>query len=350
MKKLIFVTQKLAYGDPLMGFSHAWVEALARQVETLVVITNELGEVRLNPQPRIYSLGKEHGHSRWKKLVLLNAAVKAESDASAFFCHQCPIYLLSALPNLLHMPRYLWYAHGHLSHTARMASLFVRKVFTSTPFALPLYTHKKQIMGQGVETAKWQNTSKVFSENRIRMVHVGRLSAVKNLLPMVYLVKTFKDKGIKATLDLIGDPATTEDKTYRTELQEDIQKLGVKEDVHFLGGLSHDKIREALLRSDFSLNFSTSAAIDKSLIETAAAGLIPISYNPSFIYTIEDTPMVVPYQKNKTADALILNFFGLSQTEKQSLGQSFAKLMAQKHDLDSLAKRLVTEMENGNER
>lgn len=346
--KLVFITQKLAYGDPLMGFTHKWVEALAREVGELIVIANEVGEVRLPSSIAVHSLGKEKQVSKFKKFLRLNQILRVQKNVDAIFCHQCPIYLLAALPTakLRHIPLYLWYAHGHASTTAKMAIKFARKVFTSSPFALTLDHPQKKIMGQGVDTAFWQNPNKAYSTDAIRLAHVGRLSPVKNIIAMIELVAKLKNRGRKVQLDLIGDPATVSDQNYLLTLQKQARSWNVASNIHFLGGMDHEKIKATLRESDYTLNFSTSNAIDKSLIETACAGLIPVTQNPSFLYSLRKTSLQEPYQNFPQAQDLISHWQHLTFPEKQKQMAQLIDILKSQHDVYGLAQRLVEEMKN----
>lgn len=344
--KLVFITQKLAFGDPLMGFTHTWVEALAREVDELIVIANEVGAVHLSPSIAIHSLGKESHASKFKRFVRLNQILKAQKNVDAIFCHQCPIYLLSALPTskLKHIPLYLWYAHGHASLTAKIAAKFARQVFTSSPFALTIDHPQKKIMGQGVDTAFWENLRKTYQTHEIRMVHLGRLSPVKNITAMIELTAKLKSLNYKVRLDLIGDPATAADQKYLLDLLKLTHDLNVTPDVNFLGGMGHEKVKVALSESDYTLGFSTSGAIDKSLIETVCAGLIPITYNPSFLYSLKSVFLKDTYEKYPAPEGLLLHWHQKSTEVKNAHMKILIHTFKTQHDVFGLAKRLVGEM------
>lgn len=351
--KLVFITQKLAFGDPLMGFTHKWVEALAHAVDELVVIANEVGAVHLPPSITIHSLGKESHVSKFKKFWRLNQILKGESpkaekNVDAIFCHQCPIYLLSALPmaKLRNIPLYLWYAHGHASLTAKIAAKFAKKVFTSSPFALTFDHPQKKIMGQGVDTAFWQNLEKPYATQEIRMVHVGRLSPVKNITAMIELVAKLKNQGHNARLDLIGDPATKIDQKYLLDLLKLTHDLNVTSDVNFLGGMNHEEVKVALSEADYTLNFSTSHAIDKSLIETVCAGLIPITQNPSFLYSLKDVFLKDTYEKYPVFEELLWHWHQKSPEEKNTHMKILIHTLKTQHDVFGLAERLAGEMKD----
>lgn len=349
--KLVFITQKLAFGDPLMGFTHKWVEALACAVDELVVIANEVGAVHLSPSIAVHSLGKESHASKFKRFwrlhqILKGESPKAQKNIDAIFCHQCPIYLLSALPmaKLQNIPLYLWYAHGHASFTAKIAAKFAKKIFTSSPFALTIDHPQKKIMGQGVDTAFWENLGKPYATHEIRMVHVGRLSPVKNIAAMIELTAKLKNQGNKVRLDLIGDPATATDQKYLLDLLKLTHDLGITPDVNFLGGMSHEKVKVALSESDYTLNFSTSNAIDKSLIETACAGLIPITQNPSFLYSLKNVFLKSTYEKHPILAELLWHWHQKSPEEKNTHTQILIHTLKSQHDVFGLAERLVAEM------
>jgi hypothetical protein len=161
---------------------------------------------------------------------------------------------------------------------------------------------------------------------------------------MIELVAKLKNQGHKVQLDLIGDPATKIDQKYLLDLLKLTHDLNVTSNVNFLGGMDHDKIKAALNESDYTLNFSISNSIDKSLIETACAGLIPITQNPSFLYSLRGCFLEDHYKRVTDTQNLILDWHQKSPEEKFVHMTFIIHLLQTQHDLYGLAKRLVGEM------
>ena len=55
--------------DPVLGFGSVWIRELARRCESVDVISMYRGAVDLPANVRVFSVGREHGWSKAKRLA-----------------------------------------------------------------------------------------------------------------------------------------------------------------------------------------------------------------------------------------------------------------------------------------
>ena len=55
--------------DPILGFATRWIEAMAKRVAFIHVITMRTGRYALPENVRVYSVGKEKGYSEPRRAV-----------------------------------------------------------------------------------------------------------------------------------------------------------------------------------------------------------------------------------------------------------------------------------------
>src|SRR4051794_18809394 len=73
-RRLLMFNLALDESDPVLGFTATWVRAIAGYVDALDLVTNRASPASLPAHVNVYSLGKERGHGRRRRLT-------------AFYCH-----------------------------------------------------------------------------------------------------------------------------------------------------------------------------------------------------------------------------------------------------------------------
>ena len=122
--KLLIITQVLDTEHPILGFFHRWVEEFASQAELVHVIALQIGTHKLPENVHVYSLGKEQGQSRIKYLWRLYRCIwKLRHSYDGVFVHMNQQYVPLGYPlwKLLGKRIGLWYAHGAVSRSLRLA-------------------------------------------------------------------------------------------------------------------------------------------------------------------------------------------------------------------------------------
>ena len=166
--RLLLITPKLDPTDDLFGHVNAWASALARRVERLYVVALWPGRPCLPPNARFATLGKasdEGGAGSlpdrvgWLgRLQRIVARLCLRGEVDAVLAHMGPVFAVAAAPiaRLAGRPTFLWYAHGHVSPTLRLAHALVAGVGTSTPEGFRIASPKVTITGQGIDLDRFR--------------------------------------------------------------------------------------------------------------------------------------------------------------------------------------------------
>src|SRR5579862_4346905 len=160
MTTLIFVTQLVDPEDPALGFVIGQIRALAKRVDRLVVIANEVRTVPDGIDAEVVSLGKESGTARWRRLLRYEAALAkfTKEPGSALFVHMCPSYLALAAPWTVarHTPSFLWFAHTTDSWLLRLAEVPATNVLSTLPQTYPHPNRKFRPIGHSIDLSLFE--------------------------------------------------------------------------------------------------------------------------------------------------------------------------------------------------
>ena len=99
--RLMVLTQVLDLDDPILGFAHGWMAALAKHVDRLIVAPLKAGRFDLPDNVEVRSLGKERGGSTVDRLRSFRRVVGGacrEGDVDAILAHMVPRYAVYAAP------------------------------------------------------------------------------------------------------------------------------------------------------------------------------------------------------------------------------------------------------------
>jgi hypothetical protein len=92
---LLLFNLGLDAAHPVLGHTTPWTNELARRCEHVSVITMFVGEVTVEPNVTVYSLGKELGRSEPRRLLefyrLVHRAL-GERSIDACFAHMAPLF------------------------------------------------------------------------------------------------------------------------------------------------------------------------------------------------------------------------------------------------------------------
>jgi len=104
-------------------------------------------------------------------------------------------------------------------------------------------------------------------EHPLKLLSVGRLEWKKGYEFALQAVKLLQDQGIECDYRIIGEGE------HRTALEFARHQLDIKENVQFLGALSHEQVIEHLAWADVFLHPSVSEGFCNAVLEAQAVGL-----------------------------------------------------------------------------
>lgn len=285
--KLLMTTEKLDRNDAIFAFSHLWVKTIAEQVETLIVIALSVGEYDLPANVKVYSLGKEKNVSKIKYILSFYKMIwKERKNYDTVFVHMNQVYVIlgGLFWKLFNKKIELWYTHRKVSLSLKWAITLADVVFTAVGESMNVVTTKKRVVGHGIDTKSYlsEDRKKVFSNEKIIITSIGRITPIKNLETLIKAAKILLDKKLDLELHLIGPEVNSADIKYRYELDELVKNLELEERILFLGGKKPEELKEELWQSDISVNLCPTGGLDKAVIESICAGLHTYVANTAF--------------------------------------------------------------------
>ena len=274
--RLLIVTQVVDIEHPILGFFHRWLEEFAKNCETVEVICLEAGKHSLPANVTIHSLGKEEGKGRlvylWRFFKLTWTLRK---NYDSVFVHMNQVYvLLGGLLWRISGKRVgLWYMHGTVSPSLKLAEKITNKIFTGSKESCRIESNKIIITGHGIDTEKF----KIENCNKdLDLITVGRITESKNLKTLIDILEEVRT-GKEVSLTIVGGAVTASEQGYENELKEYIKNKGLTEKVIFYGRVNQEALPNILNRAKVFVTTAKNGSLDKAVLEAMACGLPAVS-------------------------------------------------------------------------
>lgn len=338
--RLLIVTQKVDKNDPILGFFHRWIIEFAKHVEHIHVVCLEEGEHSLPSHVHVHSLGKEQKRSRTQYLFRFYHYIwKYRKEYSHVFVHMNQIYVLlgGLVWRLLGKRIALWYAHGSVSLSLRIAEKITHTVFSSSRKGFRIKSDKLKIVGQGIDTEHFSYQPKARGDKLV-LLSVGRLSPAKHTdraIEAAYQIK----KHTPVDLRIVGDIALDEHQVHKEELLDQIDKLGMQDDAHLVGAVPYVRIPQEYHDADVYINVSTTGSMDKTVLEAMACGCVPVVSNEAYRELLSPEGLFFDGSVGDMVSVLqsVLSF---SHEEREKFADRLRTVVVENHSLASLVGRL----------
>lgn len=287
--KLLIITQKVDRDDSVLGFFHEWIIEFSHHFEMVTVICLEQGSSELPSNVRVLSLGKEKKVSRVGYLTRFYSYIWTERKKyDVVFVHMNPIYIVFGgfLWRMLGKHINLWYVHRAVDLKLRIAGFFADTIYTAAKESCLLKTDKIRIVGHGIKTDQYATITRStrLREDPVRIIHVGRVTPIKNCDTFIAAADILKKSWSKAVeIVFIGDPVTPADHEYKKMLEERIQGYNLADTVRFIGSVPNKELATQYAQADASVNLTPTGGIDKSVLESLASGVPVFFSNEAFL-------------------------------------------------------------------
>lgn len=312
--RLLVVTQVVDREDPMLGFFHAWLVALAERFETITVICLREGEHALPVNVTVHSLGKEgdrgqgvggkHTKPRFlpafvrtgeydspvphsfgsRKFVqkmrytarFLSLIWDHRNEYDVVFVHMNQEYILIAgwLWKLLGKRIYLWRNHYAGSWLTDLAAGFCTKVFCTSRHSYTAKYAKTVFMPVGIDAALFAPEGGMRVPRSI--LFFSRLAPSKRAEVLLDALQILKEQGADFSASFYGSPLP-EHTGYRDTLKERVRSTGLVSCVRFYEGVSHDAAPRVFRAHEIFVNTSRSGMLDKTIFEAAASGCLVLA-------------------------------------------------------------------------
>jgi glycosyltransferase involved in cell wall biosynthesis len=343
---LLVITPKVDPNDDLLGFIHTWMERLARRVDRLYILQLWAGSSRLPSNVTVFSMGKDARATKPAQLARFGRVVGGlclGQRVDAVLAHMGPIFAVCAAPfaRAAGVPLALWYAHGAVSRTLRVAHRLVDRVGSSSPAGFRIPSQKVCYTGQGIETDRFVPPEREPREGGV--VSVGRLSPVKDYETLLRAVARLRTGGICPPLRIVGGTHLPSEARYLESLRKLAGELDLGRQVSFVPGVGHDAVAPEYQQSTLFVSASRTGSLDKAVLEALACARLSITCNSAFgtffgadrrRYTFD------PGDDAALADRLA-ELLRLEPDERRSRGLALRARVVAEHGVDHLADELV---------
>jgi len=334
--------------DPILGFTTRWIEALAKRVEFIHVITMRIGRVEVPDNVRVYSVGKEKGYSEPRRAVefyrhLLRILRKDRIDAC--FSHMIPIFTILAAPvlKIKRIPIVTWYAHPSVTWTLKLAHHLSDRMVASLKTAYPYRKDKLVVIGQGIDTDLFAPDGTPPEEPPM-ILCVGRLSPVKDhpaLLKAAALLRERLKRPFRVVI--LGGPASEKDKEYVRSLQTIVRELKLDGWVKFVRPVPQKDLLSWYRRCTVHVNLTPTGFGDKTAWEAMACGrpciVANVGYKESLGQYFEQ--LSFDYRDPISLASRLRWILSLKREKWEKIGDYLRGQVVRLHSLRSLAGKLI---------
>ncbi len=379
--KLLIITQKVDENDDVLGFFHRWIEEFAKHCEQVTVICLYEGEHHLPENVKVLSLGKEKyirkrcdlkgGVTPTRSLRRSEATEKVQVGVTPqlltrikyilrfykyiwqerknyddVFVHMNQVYVILGgfFWRLLGKRVGLWYAHGHVSFSLRIAVKLAHTIFTSTKSGLRLESKKIKIVGQGIDVDKFSIESRKLSRSgNFKIITVGRISPVKDYETLVNSVDILIKKGMTPGVSIIGDAETPQQKEYLFCIKNIIKEKNLGSFFTFLGSVSNKDLPQYLQRADIFVSMSHTGSLDKAVLEAMSVGLPILTCNEALVDVlgVYGDKLIFPKKSSEILVEKIKFIISTEHTERVFLGRNLREIVKKDHNLSNFIKKIV---------
>jgi len=287
--------------DPIWGFTTEWINALAKHLEFINVISMQVGKVKVAENVKVFSVGKEKGYNKfyrtiefYRKLLYILKIDKI----SVCFSHMIPIFSILAAPilKIKCIPLITWYAHRQLSLTLKLAHHLSDKIVSISESSYPYYHDKFIALGHGIDTNLFTPSYKEPEEPPL-LLYVGRISPIKDLSTLIEAVSFLRNKNYKIRCSIVGT-APPQHKNYMSKIVNKVRNLGLDNVIEFVGAVPHSEVINYFQKCFAHINCSPpDHSLDKAVLEAMACGKPSLSSTKGFEPTM-----------GQWADKLIFNY------------------------------------------
>ena len=277
MRRLVFATQKLDPGDPVLAATVPMVRALAARVDELVVLCDSAVPEAVPENARVHAFGAATQAQRGVKFT---AALLRELSPRPLgvVAHMVPLYAVLAAPLVRprRIPLVLWYTHwkGHV--VVRAAEKVSTGVVSVDRESFPLPSRKVRGIGHGIDIDEFPCSEGPGEGGPLRALALGRYSPVKGLEAILRGVALAG--GVR--LEAHGSTGDGEYDGHKRELERLARELGV--DTELGGPVARSEVPALFARSHVLINNTLVGGRDKVVYEAAAACLPVLTSNEAF--------------------------------------------------------------------
>lgn len=353
--KILVITQKVDQKDAILGFFCGWLNALAKRLDRLYVLTLERGNADLPKNTELYSLAaKERESNRLVRLIKLGyllAKIISKEKIDLVFIHMCPEYVFLAYPftKIAKVPLVMWYAHSQVNGRLKLAHLLVDKIITPSRESFRVQNKKTIITGHGIDVGKFkaQNSEFEINDGRKKIIlSVGRLSPIKDYPTLIraadILINQRHIKDIR--FQIVGGVPVKSQNRYFNFLKNLVKSHNLEDYVEFTGEVSYACIEDYYQNCDLLVSTSNTGSLDKAVLEAMACQKLVLTSNEAFTDLLKNYSPILLFDKNNPHSLAekITSILEMDRNSRGSLTMNLREIVARNHNLNQLMDNLLS--------
>ncbi len=286
--KVLMITQELDPASSNMRVAHDWAAAIAARCDHLTILASRVRSPDLPANVTVIPLRCAEGGSRFAVVMRLCwqlLRLVASRQVDVVFAHMVPTFALLAWPfcKLGNRPLALWYTSHGLTRALRLAHRLINLPLTASADSYPVPDSIPAVLGHGIDTARLRG-SPLSPDDPPLISLAARLTSLKQveLLIRALAAPALRDHPARPVVEIAGEPFYPADRDYLAGLKHEVDRLDLGPRVTFLGGVSGADMPSLYARSTLTVSCRAVPALDKSALESLAAGVPVVTNNPSF--------------------------------------------------------------------
>jgi glycosyltransferase involved in cell wall biosynthesis len=344
---VLMITQTVDRFDDVLGATHSLVERLADRIERLYVLQLWAGRDALPPNVVVTSMGKERGASKPAQLSALLSSVRRltrSRQVDLVFAHMAPVFAICSAPiaRLSGVPTVLWYAHRQVTLELRLATSLVDWIVSPTRDGFRILTPKLRTVGHGVDVDLFQPQPPP-ADSVLEVLSLGRITPIKRLETLLEAVAFARSAGAPIRLTTQGPAEGDGDRAYLERLRRQTESLKLDGLVRFAAPIPYVETPAAYARCHVHVNLAPTGAPDKAVLETMAAGRIPLACNRTFesVFAADSGSLMFQEQDARDLSRRLCHWASADGEERGRVAQRLREIVVRDHSTDGLADRLL---------
>ncbi len=340
--RLLFITQEYNKNSPFTSFIPYWIKSAEKQFSSVQVFVLK----KVDENKNVFEIKSFNKLFTFLKLNYL--IFKNRKQFDVIVTHLSALFAIAAFPTarLFHKKLYMWYAHGKVPPALRIASLLVDGIFTASRDSFNIRTGKLNIIGHGIDIQNFKERHiKKIRLPDIKIISIGRISPIKNYLPLIKAIPFLLAAGLKPKITICGAIITKADRQYYRYLKNYADKNKLGKYINFLtGGVPYKKVNRILLESDLFINLHVDGGIGKAVLEAMLVGIPTIFCTPAYDKALSPTTLKYLKFKIDQSDDLaekINHFVHLPEKKITKVKNELHNYVVLNHSLDNLWKKIA---------
>jgi len=354
--KLLIITQRVDIEDDNLSFFHQWIIKLSSRVDKICVICLWEGKHNLPDNVSVYSLGKEKGFSKLRRLLRLQFSLLTNlAESGGIFIHMCPIYAIAAFPLalLFRKKMILWYAHARSSFLLGIAEKLVYVIMTPSDDSFVYPSKKVIVTGHGIDSDFFKpNPGIKKNDGKIRIITAGRINPSKDVKSLVYAADILVNEKKLHNLELriFGAPIVEYEKKYFLELKEFVENKKLGNNVIFAGGIPNSELAKIYQESDIFVNMQKGGGAGKATLEAMACGTAIVVCTTAYNRWLGDFVKDVVFEDKNPRDLAekIFNILNFPEIRKKQYSELLREIPVKNHNLNNLTDKIVNNFKTVN--